>query len=72
MKPFLGAGVISYVNTVAKACHFTAVFSQLAIFTADCLRHPIQVASIETIWELHTLRYIHKYKSNFASATQVD
>ena len=28
---------ISHVNTVAKACLFTAEFSQLSIFTADCL-----------------------------------
>ena len=27
----------------------------LSIFTADCLRRPIQMAGIETIWELHTL-----------------
>ena len=33
---------ICYVNTVAKARLFAAVFSQLTIFTADCLRHPIQ------------------------------
>ena len=46
---------ITYVNTVAKARLFTAVFSQLTTFTADCLRHPIQMAGIETIWELHTL-----------------
>ena len=46
---------ISHVNTVAKARLFTAEFSQLSIFTADCLRHPIQMAGIETIWELHTL-----------------
>ena len=46
---------ISHVNTVAKARLFTAEFSQLSIFTADCLRHPIQMAGVETIWELHTL-----------------
>ena len=46
---------ISRVNTVAKARLFTAEFSQLSIFTADCLRHPIQMAGVETIWELHTL-----------------
>ena len=46
---------ISYaVNTVANARLFTAEFSQLTIFTADCLRHPILMAGIETIWELHT------------------
>ena len=29
------------------------------IFTADCLRHPIQMAGVETIWELHTLPVIN-------------
>ena len=37
------------MNTIAKACFFTAMFSQLSIFTADCLLHPIQMAGIETI-----------------------
>ena len=41
------------------ACLFTAVFSQLNIFTPDCLRHPIQMAGVETIWELHTLSVIY-------------
>ena len=50
---------ISYVNTEAKAHLFTAVFSQLTIFTAHCLRHPIQMPGIETIWELHTLTVIN-------------
>ena len=45
----------SCVNMVAKAHLFTAVFSQLTIFTADCLGHTVQIAGIETIWELHTL-----------------
>ena len=27
----------------------------ISIFTADCLRHPIQMAGVETMWELHTL-----------------
>ena len=49
-----------YISYVAKACLFTAVFSQLSIFTADCLRHPIQMAGVETIWELHTLSVINK------------
>ena len=31
----------------------------LRIFTADYLRHPIQMAGIETIWELHTLPVIN-------------
>ena len=44
-----------YISYEAKARLFTAVFSQLSIFTADCLRHPIQMAGVETIWELHTL-----------------
>ena len=56
MKPFQ---VLVYINYVAKACLFTAVFSQLSIFTADCLRHPIQMAGIETIWEFHTLSVIY-------------
>ena len=29
------------------------------IFTADCLRYPIQMVGIETIWELHTLTVIN-------------
>ena len=47
-----------YISYVAKARLFTAVFSQLSIFTADCLHHPIQMAGVETIWELHTLSVI--------------
>ena len=43
---------ISCVNTVAKARLCTAVFLQLTISTADCLRHPIQMAGIETIQEV--------------------
>ena len=31
----------------------------LSIFTADCLRHPIQMAGTETTWELHTLSVIY-------------
>ena len=42
MKPFEVLVYISHVNTVAKACLFTAEFLQLSIFTADCLHHPIQ------------------------------
>ena len=34
----------------------------LSIFTAFCLHHPIQMASIETIWELHTLTSSSCYK----------
>ena len=48
-----------YISYVAKARLFTAVFSQLSIFTADCLRHPIQMVGVETIWELHTLPVIN-------------
>ena len=55
MKPFQ---VLVYISYAAKASLFTAVFSQLSIFTADCLRHPIQMAGVETIWELHTFCYI--------------
>ena len=47
-----------YISYLAKARLFTAVFSQLGIFTADCLCHPIQMAGVETIWELHTLSVI--------------
>ena len=54
MKPFY---VLVYISHVAKARLFIAVFSQLSIFIADCLRHPIQMAGVETIWELHTLLY---------------
>ena len=43
---------ISYVNSVAKARLLTA---QLTIFTADCLRHTVQMAGVETIWVLHSL-----------------
>ena len=32
---------------------------QLNIFTADCLCHPIQMAGVETIWELYTLPVIN-------------
>ena len=38
----------------AKAYPFAAVFSQLTILTADCLRHTVQMVGVETIWELHT------------------
>jgi len=38
-----------------------SLFSQLSIFTADCLRHPIQMAGVETIWELHTLSVIYSW-----------
>ena len=56
MKPFL---VLEYISYVAKDRLFAAVFSQLSIFTADCLGHPIQMAGVETIWELHTLPVIN-------------
>ena len=45
-------------------CGF-AVFSQLTIFTADCLRHPTQMAGIETIWELHTLTVINSWSISY-------
>ena len=35
------------------------MFLQLSIFTADCLPHTVQIAGIETIWELHTLTVIN-------------
>ena len=44
-----------YISYVAKASLFTAVFSQLSIFTVDCRSHSIQMAGVETIWESHTL-----------------
>ena len=50
-----------YISYVAKARLFTAVLSQLSIFTADCLRHPIRMAGVETIWELHTLSVIYSW-----------
>ena len=58
MKPFL---VLVYISYVAKARLFTAVFSQLSIFTADCLCHPIQMVGVETIWKLHTLAVINSW-----------
>ena len=56
---------ISYVNTVAKADLFTGELSQLTIFTADCLRHPIQMAGRETISELHTLTVINSCSDSY-------
>ena len=32
----------------------------LSTFSADCLRHPMQMVGLETIWELHTLIYCNK------------
>ena len=54
MKPFQVLVCISYVNTVAKACLFTAVFSQLTTFTAYnihccCLSHPNQIVGIDCV-----------------------
>jgi len=43
MKPFK---VLVYISYVAKARLFNA---QLSIFTADCLRHPIHMAGVETV-----------------------
>ena len=51
MKPFYPVVYISSVNTVAKAHLFTAVFSQLTIFSADSL-YPD--GGIKTVGELHT------------------
>ena len=50
-----------HISYVAKARLFTAVFSQLSKFTADYLRHPIEMAGVETIWELHTLSVIYSW-----------
>jgi len=47
--------VLLYISYVAKA---PSLLSQFSIFTADCLCHPIQMAGVETIWELHTLPVI--------------
>ena len=54
-KPSTGK-IISMVDGGSgdKTSLFTAV-SQLTVFTADCLRHPIRMARVETIRELHTL-----------------
>ena len=53
--------MLVYISYVAKKHLLTAVFSQLSILTADCLRHPIQMAGAETIWELHTLPVINSW-----------
>ena len=46
---------------------FTAVFSQLRIFTADCLLHTVQILlGIETVWELHTLTIAGDSKTVFS------
>ena len=44
--------VLSYENAAVKRWAFVGV---LIIFTAECLCHPIQMAGIETILELHIL-----------------
>ena len=49
--------MLVYISYVARARLFTTVFSQLSISIADYLRHPIQIACVETKWELHTLLY---------------
>jgi len=51
MESWVGPGN----KAVAKPHRFTAMFSKLSTFTADCLRHPIQMPGVETIWEFHTL-----------------
>ena len=53
--------MLVYISNVEKVRLFTAVFSQLSIFTADCLHHPIQMAGVETISELHTLSVINSW-----------
>ena len=53
-------------------CLFTAEFSQLSIFTADCLRHPIQMAGVETVWELHTLIVINSWWSSTQIIDEAD
>ena len=50
IKPFKVLVYMNYVNTAPKARLFSAVFLQLNIFTADCLRHAIHMAGVETIW----------------------
>ena len=42
-------------NSSSKTPIYAAVFSQLSVFTADCLRRTVQMAGVEMIWELHTL-----------------
>ena len=50
------------VCTAAKTCLFTA---QLSIVTADCIRHPILMAVIETTWDLHTLTVVNSWCKKF-------
>ena len=52
---------ISSISCFSICPLFTAVFSQLTIFTADCLHHSIQMAGIETIRELHTRTVINSW-----------
>ena len=33
----------------------------LNVFTATCLRHPIQMTGFETVWELHTLTVMNSW-----------
>ena len=54
-----------YISYVAKAHLFTAMFSQLSIFTANCLCHPIQMAGVGIIWELDTLPVINSWHCTF-------
>ena len=60
-----------YISSVAEARLFTAVFSQLSIFTADCLRHPIHMAGVETMRELHTLPVINSWFHLLLSWTDI-
>ena len=43
-----------YMNTIGKALLFAALFSQLSIFTADCVVHAVHMAGEESGQELHT------------------
>ena len=61
MKVNLGASVhIGYVNTVAKkkTPFYCCVFTAYNIHCC-CQRRPIQMAGLETTWELHTLTVIN-------------
>jgi len=45
-----------------KPASLLLCFHSLAYnFTADCLRHPIQMEGVETICELHTLSVIYSW-----------
>jgi len=46
---------------MATMSHKLYQIQVIDLFTADCLRHPIQMAGTETIWELHTLSVIYSW-----------